>query len=46
MPSEGNSGLILRAGRSGWLIEIGTAEPFSGTLRNGIRNFMVRIPVA
>jgi hypothetical protein len=28
-PSEGNSALILEAGRSGWWIETGTAEPFS-----------------
>jgi hypothetical protein len=42
MPSRGNSALILRAVRLGWLIETGTAEPFSGTMRNGIWNFGVR----
>ena len=34
--SGGNSGLILTAERSGWLIENGTADPFSAEMRNGI----------
>jgi hypothetical protein len=37
--------LILRAGRLGWWFEVGTAEPFSWTMRNRIWDFRVRIPV-
>ena len=33
--SRGNLALILRAGRSGWWIETGTAEPFSTDFRYG-----------
>ena len=40
--SRGNLALILTAGRSGWWIETGNAEPFSWALRNGIRDFAVR----
>ena len=46
MPLEGNSGLILTAARSDWWIETRTADPFSWTMRNGISDIWVRIPVA
>jgi len=39
---KGNLALILRAWRSDWLIETGTAEPFLTEMRNGIWDFGVR----
>jgi hypothetical protein len=39
---KGNSELILTAGRWGWWVDNGTAEPFSSEMRNGIWNFGVR----
>ena len=39
---KGQFGVDSDSGRSGWWIEIGTAEPFSGTMRNGIWDFGVR----
>jgi hypothetical protein len=35
-------GVDFDSGMLSWWIETGTAEPFSGTLRNGIWNFEVR----
>jgi hypothetical protein len=45
MPLKGNSALILISGKLDWWTETRTAEPFSGTMRNGFWDFGVRIPV-